>query len=58
MNEGSDPPVPAARIVFAPEDRAEALGVSRIEISLTHGQDSAIAVAVAVAGAVSGEASA
>ena len=27
MNEGSDPPVPAARIVFAPEDRAKALAL-------------------------------
>jgi perosamine synthetase len=27
MNEGSDPPVPAARIVFAPEDRARALAL-------------------------------
>ena len=39
---------PQVRLAGKVAARAEALGVSRIEISLTHGEDTAIAVAVAV----------
>ena len=40
---------PQVRLSGKVAARAEALGVNRIEISLTHGEDAAIAVAVAVA---------
>jgi holo-[acyl-carrier protein] synthase len=39
---------PEVRLAGKVAARAAALGVSRIEISLTHGEDTAIAVAVAV----------
>ena len=40
---------PEVRLSGKVADRAHALGVTRIEVSLTHGEDMAIAVAVAVA---------
>jgi holo-[acyl-carrier protein] synthase len=39
---------PTVRLSGKVARRAESLGVTRIEISLTHGEDTAIAVAVAV----------
>ena len=41
---------PMVRLAGRVAARAEALGVTRMEVSLTHGEDTAIAVAVAVAG--------
>jgi holo-[acyl-carrier protein] synthase len=41
---------PLVRLSGRVADRAATLGVSRIEISLSHGEDAAIAVAVAVGG--------
>ena len=40
---------PLVRLSGRVAERAASLGVARIEISLTHGEDTAIAVAVAVA---------
>ena len=41
---------PQVRLSGRVAERAAALGVTRVEISLTHGEDTAIAVAVAVGG--------